>query len=74
MCRVSRIGFYAAEHAAHHVFRLQAEFFERLCGDDGGQEAAHCLLRAAVGVINQIRQRIKHRHRHARGDLHRLGS
>ena len=64
------VGFDAAEDAAHHVFGLQAEVAERLGGDGGGQETAHRLFGAAVGVINQIRQRIEHRHGHARRDLH----
>ena len=64
------VGFDAAENVAHHVLRFQAEVLERFGGDGRGQKAAHGLLRAAVGIINQVGQRIKHRDRHARRDLH----
>ena len=50
--------------------RLQSQIFERLRHDDGGQEPAHRLLRAAVRIIREVRQRIQHRHRDARRDLH----
>ncbi len=64
------VGFNAAEDAAHHVFGLQAEVAKGFGGDGGGQEAAHRLFGATVGVINQIRQRVQHRHRQARRELH----
>ena len=49
---------------------LEAEVVQRLGRDHRRQEAAHRLLGAAVGIVDQVGQRVEHRHGQARRDLH----
>ena len=68
---VQVIAFDAAKDFVHRLSGVDPPVAKGLGDDRGGEETAHGLLRAAIGIINQVRQSVEHRHRHAGGDLHR---
>ncbi len=67
--RTSR--FDASEDLVHRRLRSQTQIAKRLRRNHRRQEAAHRLFSAAVGILDQVRQRVEHRCRHARGNLDR---
>ncbi len=69
MCLVRGRLLDPAEDPAGHLLTVEPQALERAGGDHRGQEAAHRLLGAAVGVVDQVGQRVEHRHGHARRDL-----
>ena len=63
--------FNAAENLIHRSFRFESEIAQRFGSDRGRQKAAHRLFRAAVRIVDQVRQRVEHRGRHTGRDLNR---
>ena len=56
-----RIGVVdAPEHATEDVADFKPESLERIGHHNRGEEPAQCLLGAAIGVVNQVWQRVEH--------------
>ena len=61
--------FDAAKDFSHCRIGREAKILECFRGNCRRQETAHGLLGAAVWIVDQIRQRIEHRHGHTRRHL-----
>ena len=66
---LGRLRLDAAEDAFLDRRACEAQVLEGAGGDHRGQEAAHGLLGTAVGVVDEIGQRVEHSHGEARREL-----
>ena len=62
LLRVAQLLRIQVHAFSFECLQINPQLFERIAGNHGGQEAIQRLLRAAVGIVQQVGDGIQHGH------------